>query len=61
MHGPLNFKFVTAVFKFWQHHIRLFHGVFLICTMLDCSPLPLWCTCCLFPHFTVWFLFHCCL
>jgi len=31
--------------KFWQHHIHLFHGVFLICTMLRCSPPPLWCTC----------------
>jgi len=30
--------FMTAMFKFWQHHIHLFHGVFLICTMLDCSP-----------------------
>jgi len=41
--------------KFWPHHIRLFHGVFLICTMLDCLPPPLWCTCFLFPHFTVRF------
>ena len=46
---------VTAMFKLWQHHIHLFHGVFLTCTMLDCSPPPLWCTCFLFPHFTVRF------
>jgi hypothetical protein len=37
--------FVTAMFKFWQHHMHLFYGVFLICTMLDCSPRPLWGTC----------------
>lgn len=42
--------FVTAMFKFWQHHVHLFHGVFLICTMLDCSPPPLWCTCFFYFH-----------